>query len=78
MQSVIVYRNPLEAAMWENLMPLLSSPIILGTCLGTFVFIAVMGVCQSYHQQHYVNRKSAMIGGICGIAAGIALAWYLW
>lgn len=78
MQSVIVYRNPLEAAMWENLMSLGSNPVFLGICLGTIVFIGVTGVCQSYQNTTFVNKKSAAIGGLCGLAACIALTWYLW
>jgi hypothetical protein len=40
MQSIIVYRNPLEAAMWEGFMSGSFFPIIVGVIVFFAVFLA--------------------------------------
>lgn len=40
-QSIIVYRNPLEAAMWEGLMDGSIFPVIVGVIVFFAVFLTV-------------------------------------
>lgn len=54
MQSIIVYRNPLEAALWEGLMSGSFFPVIVGIV----VFFALFLTINRLIVEKYFNRRS--------------------
>lgn len=77
MQSIIVYRNPLEAAMWETIMSGSFFPVIVGV----IVFFAVFIAANAYIVERYFawnKRKAATKVNLAASALiGIFAIWYL-
>lgn len=73
MQEVIVYRNPMEAAIWNSIM---SSgalfPVMCGVVVFFVAFLIINGVAERYVGWNYRKRKAASYGSLA-IATGIAL-----
>lgn len=50
MQSIIVYRNPIEAAFWESNMLI---PLLGGMAAGVGLFLLMMWVAGKIYQRRY-------------------------
>ena len=70
MQSIIVYRNPLEAALWEGGMVW---PIIVGCFVGFVTFLILIKIAEyvSPRRNGFVQVSDLVMGSI-GAAALIA------
>ena len=78
MNSIIVYRNPIEAMLWEGLMSGNLFPIYAGL----FVFLASIIITHTFAQKKFGNlgKRSARAQTACLIFSGVfALftTWYL-
>lgn len=78
MQEVIVYRNPMEAAMWKFVMSADFFPIICGIV----VFFTVMLTLHSLVSKRYGyfgNRAKVLsnISLVLAAVSGIATIWYM-
>lgn len=80
MQSIIVYRNPLEAAIWESMMG--GGALIFILVMG----IALVGVCTYAAIERAFNRNRLSLvyqyNGAISIAVSVLLAlalhfWYM-
>ncbi len=76
-QSIIVYRNPAEAAFWEMAMQGTFVPVIIGAV----VFFAVLLFTNHFfvekskwHQRVARSNFSIVISTLAGVFA----AWYFW
>ena len=92
MQSIIVYRNPLEAAMWEGIM---SSGALWPVMVGVAVFFAVFLIADRlivrrwFGAHHYRVRNVPYYkwNAVCKVAtnvnlavsalAGVFVVWYM-
>ena len=80
MQEVIVYRNPLEAAVWHSLSS--NGEIIFPMIAGVVVFCVVFAVAQNMLSRIYGSwGRTGTITGYASLAAGavagVATTWYL-
>jgi len=66
MQSIIVYRNPLEAAFWESMSGAAMFPIIAGIVVFFVVFLIL--------QLQVVERVTTLFGPWRGRASYLAMA----
>lgn len=72
-QSIIVYRNPVEQAVWEGQMGAEIVPIMSGIILGVIVvFLAEKFI--PWKIKNLVRYMSLYLGGIVGIFT----IWKLW
>jgi type II secretory pathway component PulF len=80
MQSIIVYRNPLEAAFWESM----SGAAIFPVMMGIVVYFAVFLVLQLQVVERFTNifdnaRKYATYAAMAVSAvAGVATIYKMW
>jgi len=77
-QSIIVYRNPMEQAMWEGLM---SSSSLIPIMLGLVAFMVAMLVIArvseriyNYRQPNWMTPTMFVVSG----AIGIIVANFFW
>ena len=72
MQSIIVYRNPLEAMLWEGLMSGAFFPVIVGVVVFFVVFLIINRVLagrSSYGDRaKYASYVSLALGAIAGVS----------
>ena len=77
MQSIIVYRNPLEAAMWETIMSGSFFPVIVGVV----VFFAVFLAANTFIVERYARWDKRKVATNFNLAAsaliGIFVIWYM-
>jgi NhaP-type Na+/H+ or K+/H+ antiporter len=73
-QSFIVYRNPLEAAMWESG---LVFPLIGGLSIGFIVFVVGMVMLDKYTKKSWKKPRWWKISTYALATASIALAVYV-
>jgi multisubunit Na+/H+ antiporter MnhE subunit len=77
-QSIIVYRNPVEAAFWESA----SSGQIFPVIVGVIVFFAVFLVLNAYVVERFVTfRKRApatYVALFIGALAGVLVVNKMW
>ena len=80
MQSIIVYRNPLEAAMWEGIM---SSGALWPVMVGVAVFFAVFLIADRFIIKSWFNSwrlgrllkiPYAKWDTVCKVATNVSLA----
>ena len=77
MQSVIVYRNPLEAMMWESLMTSnVLWPIICGIVVFFALFLASNYLLEKSFKWRYANRY-VMVDLIICATVGVAVVAYM-
>lgn len=72
MQSIIVYRNPLEAAIWESGAIF---PVIAGVVVAVIVALATNWVCEKIFRCN--SKYTANIVGVTSIAAVIGVVTFL-
>jgi hypothetical protein len=76
-QSIIAYRNPIEAAMWEGMMSGSFFPVIVGA----IVFFAVFLTAQKYivDRLYSWSKRGAPTNINLAVSAGAALVviWYM-
>ena len=73
MQEIIVYRNPLEAAMWNSFMNGDFFPVMVGIAVFFAVFLASHAVaCKIWGSRgdrgHWVARGSLAVGAVAGMS----------
>jgi hypothetical protein len=72
MQSIIVYRNPLEAAMWEGIMGGNFFPVIVGVIVFFAVFLAanrfIVERYWGWNSRDVPTYVALAIGAVIGIA----------
>lgn len=74
MQSIIVYRNPLEAMLWEGLMNGSFFPLIVGIVVFFFVLLLSNKILNKVRTTGNRARNtdiSFLIGAVAGIASVI-------
>lgn len=76
MQSVIVYRNPLEAMMWEGLMNGSFFPVIVGVVVFFCVFLLFNKILNKGRIIGKTVARNTNISLQVGAAAGIASIIY--
>lgn len=76
MQSVIVYRNPLEAMMWEGLMNGSFFPIIVGVVVFFCVFLLFNKILNKGRSIGKTAARNTYISVLIGAVAGIASVIY--
>lgn len=76
MQSVIVYRNPLEAMMWEGLMNGSFFPVIVGVVVFFCVFLLFNKILNKGRTIGKTVARNTNISLLVGAAAGIASIIY--
>jgi len=78
MQEIIIYRNPVEAVMWNAIMDGSFFPVIAGVVVFFCVFLAanqLLNKGRSYGKNVPRNTNIALvIGVVAGIAAVLFLA----
>ena len=92
MQSIIVYRNPLEAAIWEGLMSGSAVwPVMVSIAVFFAVFLAVNKLIVDYWFRNWLNssykgsyRQRASLLKVAGninlavsALAGVFVVWYM-
>lgn len=77
MQSIIVYRNPLEAAMWETIMSGSFFPVIVGV----IAFFAVFITANAYIVERYFAWPDRKVPTNVALAVSVLISifgtWYL-
>jgi zinc transporter ZupT len=74
--QVIVYRNPLEAAVWDlfmnstNTFPLIASVVVF--------FIVFMVLDSNFPGTQKIQKYRNNIMLALSVIAGFAMGWYLW
>lgn len=76
MQSVIVYRNPLEAMMWEGLMNGSFFPIIVGVVVFFCVFLLLNKILNKGRVIGKTVARNTNISLFIGAVAGVASIIY--
>jgi hypothetical protein len=79
MQEVIVYRNPMEAAMWQLVTSGEFFPVIVGVIVFFAVFLTANSVCAriwGQWGQAATYRTYACIA--LGAIAGAVTVWKMW
>jgi hypothetical protein len=87
MQSIIVYRNPAEAMLWESGM---AFPLFSALVVGLVVFLAVFSALDRFghlfvehgRRSRYVgwgyrNQRNTYIAGAVAVIAGVLLFIYM-
>lgn len=80
MQEVIVYRNPLEAALWQSLSGAEFFPVIVGILAFFVSFIIVNAVIGlvfpriSFRKHHYKSYVALAVAAMCGIGVFFLMA----
>lgn len=77
MQEVIVYRNPVEAAIWHALSSASLIPIIAGVISFFIVFLAANRLLTrgvSWNAPQWKTNLALLLG----VGAGSATTWWLW
>jgi hypothetical protein len=70
-QSIIVYRNPLEQAMWEGLM---TSVNVIPVLVGIVAFFTLVVFTDTYIVKRYFKWRSSYASNVClAISAVIAI-----
>ena len=82
MQEVIVYRNPMEAAIWQYVMSASLSASFFPVICGVVVFFAVMLTAHNLISKRYGTygkrgRISTNISLVLAAACGIGTIWYM-
>ena len=72
MQQIIVYRNPLEAAIWNSLLS--ADGFIIMVSLAVFFFFKVIS---SHYLSYNIKSKFPYIELIIGTIAGIVTAYLM-
>jgi hypothetical protein len=75
MQEIIVYRSPLEAAIWQGLSSGEFFPIILGACIALVVFLFIMRFERKVPREH--RGKFTNFGLGVSLLTWMAVSWYL-
>jgi|GEM_PF-6566868 len=78
MQEIIVYRNPLEAAMWQMLQNGQMFPIIVGCIAAVFGVIAAAWVTNKIWGSFRAPKWIGNVQLLVGAATGVFTAWYFW
>lgn len=77
MQSVIVYRNPIEAAFWEGATSATFFPIICGIVVFFTVLLVLQMQVVERMKSQYRGVASYVNMGISAVA-GIAVVYRMW
>ena len=82
MQEIIVYRNPMEAAVWQAMSGGQLFPIIVGVVVFFAVFLAVNSLMErfaprKYRAWNYGNLRSYTALAI-GAIAGVLTVYGMW
>lgn len=77
MQSIIVYRNPLEAAMWEGIMSGSFFPVILGVVVFFCAFLAMNQLLNKGRTYGKFVGRNANIALAVGAVAGFATIYFM-
>ncbi len=79
MQEVIVYRNPLEAAMWHAMMAGEFFPIIVGIVVFFAVFLTAHGLMVKRWGSWGKGAAQRSYAALAiGAVAGILTIWKMW
>lgn len=77
MQEVIVYRNPLEAAIWQTVMNGEFFVVAVGLVAFFLVFLAIHGLVGKYFG--WMKQQKTVYWQLAGSAVvGILIVKYLW
>jgi hypothetical protein len=82
-QSIIVYRNPLEKALWENLMNGQFIPIFAACLVFLVVLVGLLAALDKFFPRFAYRKdwKSSIVNVLIWSSAGVAAAYtvkYLW
>jgi hypothetical protein len=76
MQEIIVYRNPLEAAMWSSFMSGDFFPVMVGIAVFFAVFLVSNAVCvKIWGQWGDAAKRGSYVSLALGAAAALATIW---
>ncbi len=79
MQEVIVYRNPMEAAMWHALSGGEFFPIIVGIVVFFAVFLTVNALLNKWYGSWGKAAQMRTQGALtAGVVAGVLTVWKMW
>lgn len=81
MQQIIVYRNPLEAAMWNSLFnaefhntfPLMVAAVCFIICMCAF-----NNRVEKFLRKHKYNHYTTHVTGFISLAVAACVAWGMW
>ena len=79
-ESIIVYRNPMEKALWESTMSGEFFPVIVGIVVFFAVLFATIGILnkvRGYRSSRMTNFTNENIGLVVAAVAGIATIAYM-
>lgn len=79
MQEIIVYRNPMEAAMWQALMSGEFFPAVIGVVVFFAVFLSLHSLLVKRYGswgKRAVMRTNVALG--VGILCGVLTIWKMW
>lgn len=76
-QSLIIYRNPMEKALWEALTDAQAVPVIAGCFVGFLVFLLVFDVITK-GRGYSRDRWPTLVSGIAGLLAGAGVCRWFW
>lgn len=77
MQSIIVYRNPMEAAFWDIMSGGELFPIIVGIIAFFVVFLTVQHQIVDRYYSWRTNGAATKINLAVSAAAGVVVSWYM-
>lgn len=75
--SIIVYRNPLEAAMWEGASEPIMFPIMCAMAAAVITIVILANIGDKFFSRNDFYRKYGL-EVMCGIAAIVAIFVYNW
>lgn len=79
MQEVIVYRNPLEAALWNTLMSGEFFPVVVGVVVFFVVFLALNAAfCKRWGSWGKGASTRTNIALAVGALSGFLTIWKMW
>jgi hypothetical protein len=80
-ESIIVYRNPAEALLWEGLMSPAGFAIFAGLAIGMVTLLLLVRILDARWARKFLSWDSpakTLIPMVAGGAAWLAATWWLW
>jgi len=77
MQSIIVYRNPMEAAFWETMSGGEVFPILVGVVVFFAVFLTVQHQIVDRYYGWKTNGAATKVNLAISTAFGAFVSWYM-